>query len=202
MIKDSYSSTEAKRLCINRTLPSVSLEEFKGGNSDEHTQRLLSTFVALASLAEESQRLIAITSGFVVDLAEGALLRDHHDLDLLVLESDFVWLRGSLTDRGFSVLPFKRKNPVTSFQATREDETIDVGAISVTIHQVLDSTDLDGTPFIWPIEPPQFLWQRTIGSTPIYFVNPSVIYLFKQQSGRQSKQDVQDLDILARYIAH
>lgn len=170
------------------------------GANDPHTRQLLKTLIVLSDQAEAEQRLIIATSGFVADLTEGRILRDHHDLDLVVPSTDFMWLQDCLTDHSFTMKPFKHKNPATAYQAAKDDIIIDVGAISISSNEVSDTTDLDGTPFIWPIKPTEFLWQRPINGTPIYFVHPKVIYAFKQQAGRQSPQDLEDIAVLSRYI--
>lgn len=195
-----YSSVEIRALCVERTLPAVTLDAFRGKNADQHTTQLLDTLLSLVRSAEQDGRLLILTSGFVADFAEGTIQRPHHDLDLLVLESDFTWIQVQLADQGFSITAFPDKNPAAAFQAKREKVIVDVGAITVTAERVFDVTDTDAQPFTWPIQPSAFLWQRAIDTSPILFVNPRVISAFKQQAGRHSVTDAQDLAVLARHI--
>jgi hypothetical protein len=109
-------------------------------------------------------------------------------------------VRKLLEDMGFIIDHYQKKNPKTAFFGTKGDLVVDVGGFSISQTEVFDNTNLDGTKFIWPIAPEEFLWSRTIGEVVIPFVSPKVIHHFKSTSGRSDSKDLADLKMLEIYL--
>lgn len=188
--------------CLNKQLPAVEREVFVFGDpaADQHTKSLVDVLLELMKAAQNDDHLLVVTSGFVIDLAAGKLVRSHHDLDLLVPESDLLWVRQLLEARGFAIDHYQKKNPKTAFFGTKGDLIVDIGGFNVSQTEVFDNTNLDGSKFIWPVTPEEFLWSRTIDGMVIPFVSPKAIYHFKSTSGRNDQKDVADLKMLEIYL--
>lgn len=202
-IINEHSSQEIYQHCQVKTLGPISRAAFRTSKNliNEQTNQLFGLLYTLAHRAEKDRRSFVVSSGFVVDLSEGMLLRNHHDLDVLALEPDYEWLREVLREMDFVITPFARKNPETSFQAKKGELRVDVGAVSVTADHVTDKTASTGEVFIWPVATSEFLYMREVDDVPIFFVNPKVILLFKQNAKRHSPEDEFDISILAKWAS-
>ncbi len=153
----------------------------------------------LSSEAAASGKLLLVLSGFVADLCEGRVLREHRDLDTVVLEADLPFWRDALTKRGFTIGSFRSKDPQYAFPAEKEGVSIDVGGIHITDTEVWDRTTPNER-YIWRIHPRELIWQREIAGTTVRFISPQIAAIFKAESGRGLEKDVGDLEMLKRYL--
>lgn len=188
--------------CLYKQLSAVDREVFISGDAqiDQQSRNLVEVLLELIRAAKEDNRLLVVTSGFVIDLAAGKLMRNHHDLDLLVPEKDISWMKEVLEGMGFAINHYQKKNPKTAFFGTKNELIVDVGGFTANQTEVFDNTNFDGTKFIWPIAPKEFLWSRTIDDAVIPFVSPKVIHHFKSTSGRNDPGDLVDLEMLKAHL--
>lgn len=181
-------------------LPSITSKDFLAQQSREvETKKLFLEMLRLHNIAKKENIIFYVSSGFVVDLACGKLLRAHGDLDLLIDSTDFQRFKLLMEREGYIAEPFKTKNPQASFKAKKEDIHVDVGAITILENQVTDVTDGDDKTYTWPSIQGNPVWQRSIDGNQVHFMSPEFILHFKTAANRE--KDQRDIQILKTLLA-
>ncbi len=169
---------------------------------DSHTKQLLDECDIIFKYAKTQKLLVFVIGWFAVDFAYGKITRNHHDIDIMVEESDlFLWEQWFVL-RGFTRKNFLRKSQKYCFILEKDGISVDIGGVYYEQEKVLDHCDFSESPFLWPMIKDKLFWTRNFEWIQVNFALPETIFVFKTSNpkGMLRENDIHDLQILREII--